>query len=217
MPNLDAIIAVALAGLALSATPGPSMLYVLSRTVGQSRAAGLASALGLCLGGIVLAVATALGLAAVFETSSWMVTVLRYVGSAYLIWLGINMIREAKAESHKTLAVDKVQHRHMSSIIWQGVVVEVLNPKTVLFFALFLPPFINSGDIQTTEAGVMFQLLVLGVLVPLTAIPSDLVVAYTGDTLAKVVNRETLLRERMAWVGGLTLIGIALNLHLQLF
>jgi threonine/homoserine/homoserine lactone efflux protein len=65
MPSLDAMLAVALAGLTLSVTPGPSMLYVLSRTVGQSRAAGLASALGLCLGGIFLAVATALGLAAV--------------------------------------------------------------------------------------------------------------------------------------------------------
>ena len=85
MPSLDAMIAVALAGLALSVTPGPSMLYVLSRTVGQSRAAGLASALGLCLGGVLLAVATALGLAAVFETSGWMVAVLRYVGSAYLM------------------------------------------------------------------------------------------------------------------------------------
>lgn len=215
MPSLDAMIAVALAGLALSATPGPSMLYVLSRTVGQSRAAGLASALGLCLGGIVLAVATALGLAAVFEQSGWMVTALRYVGSAYLIWLGLDMIRGAKAEAQVTLDVEKVRQKPLSSIIWQGVIVEVLNPKTVLFFALFLPPFINAADAQIAGSNITVQLLVLGALVPLTAIPSDLVVAYMGGTMTKVINRERAMRERMAWTGGLILIGIALNLHLQ--
>ncbi|SFQ66587.1 LysE family translocator [Donghicola eburneus] len=216
MPSLDAMIAVALAGLALSATPGPSMLYVLSRTVGQSRAAGLASALGLCLGGIVLAVASALGLAAVFQQSDWLVAALRYIGSAYLIWLGLDMIRSAKAESQVTLDVDSVQKRSLGSIIWQGVVVEVLNPKTVLFFALFLPPFIHAGDAQGAVSSVTLQLLVLGALVPLTAIPSDLVVAYMGGTMTRVLNRQKAMRERTAWAGGLILIGIALNLHLQL-
>lgn len=215
MPSLDAIIAVSLAGLALSATPGPSMLYVLSRTVGQSRAAGLASALGLCIGGIVLAIATALGLAALFEKSSWIVTALRYAGSVYLIWLGLEMIRGAKSEAQVSLDIEQVPQRSLSSIIWQGVIVEVLNPKTVLFFALFLPPFINAGDIHAAEDSVAIQLLVLGALVPLTAIPSDLVVAYMGGTLAKVINRKRAMRERMALVGGLVLIGIALNLHLQ--
>lgn len=216
MPSLDAMIAVALAGLALSATPGPSMLYVLSRTVGQSRMAGLASALGLCLGGIVLAVATALGLATVFQTSDWLVTALRYVGSIYLVWLGIDMIRGAKAEAQVTFNVEKVRQKPLGAIIWQGVIVEVLNPKTVLFFALFLPPFINAGDIQSANASVQIQLLVLGILVPLTAIPSDLVVAYMGGTMTKVINRERAMRERMAWLGGIILIAIALNLHLQI-
>ena len=83
MPQLDSIIAVIFASLALSVTPGPSMLYVLSRSVGQSRSAGLASALGLGLGGILLAVATALGLAAIFAKFDSLILALRYVGSAY--------------------------------------------------------------------------------------------------------------------------------------
>ncbi|KIC49556.1 LysE family translocator [Tateyamaria sp. ANG-S1] len=216
MPTLDAMIAVSLAGLALSASPGPSMLYVLSRTVGQSRKAGLASALGLCLGGIILAVATALGLATVFQTSDWVVTTLRYVGSLYLLWLGFDMIRSARAEAKVTLGVEKVQQQPLTAIVWQGVIVEVLNPKTVLFFALFLPPFINAGDVLSAGATVQVQLLVLGILVPLTAIPSDLAVAYMGGTMANVMNRERAVRERMAWCGGVVLIGIALNLHLQI-
>ena len=80
MPPIETILAVTLAGFALSATPGPSMLYVLSRSMGQNRYAGLASALRLSLGGILLAVATALGLAAIFERYEWIVITLRYAG-----------------------------------------------------------------------------------------------------------------------------------------
>lgn len=215
MPSLDAMIAVAFAGLALSVTPGPSMLYILSRTVGQSRAAGLASAFGLCLGGIVLAVATALGLAAVFETSAWMVVALRYVGSAYLVWLGVDLIRSAKSEAQKSFDIERVQQKSLSSIVWQGVIVEVLNPKTVLFFALFLPPFLVASDVSPVESNVTMQLLVLGALVPLTAIPCDLMVAYMGGTMTQAINRKRVMRERMTWAGGLILIVIAINLHLQ--
>jgi len=215
MPSLDAMIAVAFAGLALSVTPGPSMLYILSRTVGQNRAAGLASAFGLCLGGIVLAVATALGLAAVFETSAWIVVALRYVGSAYLVWLGVDLIRSAKSEAQKSLDIERVQQKSLSSIVWQGVIVEVLNPKTVLFFALFLPPFLVASDVSAVESNVTMQLLVLCALVPLTAIPCDLIVAYMGGTMTQAINRKRVMRERMTWAGGLILIVIAINLHLQ--
>lgn len=213
MPPLDSMIAVALAGLALSATPGPSMLYVLSRTVGQSRAAGLASALGLCLGGMFLAIATALGLATIFERFQWVEVALRYVGSAYLVWLGLEMIHSARAQSKLKLAAGQVQLRPLSSIVWQGMVVELMNPKTVLFFALFLPPFVGAGG--SADGNLQLQLLMLGILVPLTAIPSDLVVAFMAGTLTKVLNRGSGLREGLAWSGGLILIGIALNLHLQ--
>ena len=215
MPQLDAIVSVTVAGLALSATPGPSMLYVLSRSVGQSRAAGLASALGLGLGGVVLAVATALGLAALFTRFDWLVVALRYVGSAYLIWLGASMIRSARAESQTNLKVDDVKERRIFAIIWQGALVELLNPKTVLFFALFLPPFVTVSAGQGDVSSVQMQLLLLGILVPLTAIPSDLFVAYMGGTMTQALNRERALRERLAWVGGLLLIVIAVNLHLQ--
>ena len=214
MPLLNSIISVALAGLALSATPGPSMLYVLSRSMGQSRAAGLASAVGLCLGGMLLAIATAMGLATIFANFSWLVTALRYAGSAYLIWLGVSMIRSASADAQANLEVGKVSRQPLHAIIWQGVLVELLNPKTVLFFALFLPPFVSAGG-RAVEGSVQMQLLLLGVLVPLTAIPADLFVASMGGTMAKTINRKKALREKLAWVGGLVLIGIALNLLLE--
>jgi threonine/homoserine/homoserine lactone efflux protein len=214
MPPLDSILAVLLAGFFLSATPGPSMLYVLSHSVGQSPGAGLASAFGLALGGMLLAVATALGLAEVFKQVPSIVVVLRYLGSAYLAWLGANMIWTARKSAGVQLTPVRVLQKPISAIVWQGVIVELLNPKTVLFFALFLPPFVSACQNLGNPSEVRSQLLFLGILVPLTAIPSDIGVAFLGGTLARSINQRQAFRTGMAWVGGLILITIALNLHL---
>jgi threonine/homoserine/homoserine lactone efflux protein len=213
MPEFGSILSVILAGFALSATPGPSMLYVLSRSVGQSRAAGLASALGLCVGGMLLAIATAIGLASIFDKFDWLVTVLSYAGSAYLIWLGIQMILRGPLEVVTAVKCSANSQESLLNIIWQGILVELLNPKTVLFFALFLPPFVNRGDMEFAEGSVQLQLLILGLLIPLTAIPADLAVAYLGGTITKFVCRKTVIREWLGWVGGVVLIVIALNLQ----
>jgi threonine/homoserine/homoserine lactone efflux protein len=215
MPSLQSLVSVALAGLALSMTPGPSMLYILSQSVGQSRAAGLASAVGLCLGGILLAVATALGLATLFANAAWLVDTLRYVGSAYLVWLGTDLIRNARMNSSLDLTASKVRKKPILSIIWQGFLVEVLNPKTVLFFALFLPPFVVVGHGQPESKNVTVQLLVLGSLVPLTALPSDIFVVIMGSMMTKTLNGNKKARELLAWLGGLVLIGIAVSLILN--
>ncbi len=216
MPSFDTMIYVALAGFALSATPGPSMLYVLSRSVGQSRAAGLASAIGLGLGGIILAGATALGLAAVFSQSSFAIEFLRIAGSLYLIYLGGQMIWEARSSASSEFRVEAVRTRSFWSIIWQGVLVELLNPKTVLFFVLFLPQFVEASGAEIDGDNVTLQLLVLGILVPLTAIPSDIFVAFVGGSAAQRINNNRTARTMLSWVGGLILIGIALNLHFDL-
>ena len=214
MPQLESIISVSLAGLALSATPGPSMLYVLSRTVGQGRAAGLASAFGLAVGGLVLAVATALGLSVIFTSVEWLVPVLRYIGSAYLVWLGLGMIREARTQAQAVLETDSVTGRPFSAVFWQGVLVELLNPKTVLFFALFLPPFVAMDTGPAHQGSVQMELLILGALEPLTAIPSDILVAFMGGSMAEMINRKQKIREVLGYAGGALLILIALNLHL---
>lgn len=216
MPPIDTVLTVALAGFALSITPGPSMLYVLSRSVGQSRAAGLASAIGLGLGGVLLAVATALGLAALFSAFDWIVPTLRIAGSVYLVWLGVDMIISARASASMAVETEPVRERQFSEIVWQGVLIEALNPKTVLFFALFLPPFVTSGAADAGTMDIRVQLLVLGILVPLTALPSDIVVAYLGGTAAEAIRRNQTIRLGLAWAGGMTLIAIAVNLYLGL-
>ncbi len=214
MPPIDSIIAVVLAGFALSITPGPSMLYVLSRSVGQSRSAGLASVFGLALGGVLLAVAAALGLAVVFDRFDWLVIGLRYAGSMYLVWLGFGMIRDAYSNAEVSYEAHQVNRKPIFQIIWQGVLVEVLNPKTVLFFALFLPPFVNLEGAHLNDGSMQLQLLFLGILVPLTAIPSDLLIASMGGAISQALRKGRLIHKSLAWTGGLMLMGIAMNLHL---
>jgi threonine/homoserine/homoserine lactone efflux protein len=215
MPPIDNLLVVVLAGLALSVTPGPSMLYVLSRSMAQGRAAGLVSAFGLCLGGMLLAVATALGLASIFERFEWISVTLRYVGSCYLIWLAVGMIRSA-GESLQLPSPDAPARLiSLSKVFLQGVLVELLNPKTVFFFALFLPPFVEPATFDSVHDNLQMQLLVLGMIVPVTAIPSDLFVAFLGGTLVQKARKNTALRVGLAWFGGLALIAIAINLNIR--
>lgn len=211
MPPIETLIAVAAAGLALSVSPGPSMLYVLSRSVGQSRMAGVASALGLGLGGVVLAIAAALGLAAVFQNSGAAQTVLKLAGSAYLIYLGVQMAIEAIGDAKaKDFVVATVERASFLNILWQGMLVEILNPKTILFFVLFIPPFVDAS--ANGGADVMTQLLILGILVPLTAIPSDLFVAFVGGSFAETVRSNPRVNLALSFGGAAVLTGIGVSL-----
>lgn len=216
MPSIETIFTVAIAGLVLSVTPGPSMLYVLSRSIGQSRAAGFASAIGLGLGGVLLALVAAMGLAAVFQQSETAYIVLTWAGAAYLVYLGVGMIREkrddAGIDEEIALAFEmkaQNQRRTFFQIVYQGVLVEVLNPKTILFFMAFIPPFVEMG-----RGDVVTQMLILGVLVPLTALPSDIVVAIVGGSIAATIRASHRWSMALSWTGGLFLIGIGVSLAL---
>lgn len=212
LPDIEALIAVTLAGFALSLSPGPSMLYVLSRSVVQSRLAGVASALGLAAGGVALAVATAFGLAALLQQFGWLIPLMRLVGSLYLIWLGVGLIRDALARGTTSAALDRVDHQPFASIVWQGFWIELLNPKTVLFFALFLPPFIDVGSAGGGAQDMWLQFLVLGMLVPLTAVPSDLAVAWMGGSAKSLLVQGGTMNKVLGLLGGATIIAIGFSL-----
>ncbi len=206
MPSQEAIVLVILAGFALSASPGPSMLYVLSRSIGQSRNAGLMSAAGLATGGMVHAVAAAVGLSATLAYSPALFRAITIAGAIYLIYLGIQTFRSR----HEALGGPQgVSRQPTWRIFSQGVLVEMLNPKTALFFLAFLPQFINRD-----ADNLALQVLVLGMLIPLTAVPSDIVVAFTGGTLARKIANSAAARTAFGTVGAMLLIGIGLQICL---
>lgn len=146
------------ASLVLAATPGPGVLYIVTRTLAQGRRAGLASVAGVALGNLGNAMAASLGLAALLAVSSMAFTVVKFAGAAYLVWLGIKALRETSADA---VAEEFEAPRH-ARIVRDGFMVALLNPKTALFFAAFLPQFIDpagSAALQSTLFGAAFVMI----------------------------------------------------------
>lgn len=151
------------AAVALNVSPGPDLVYVLSRTITQGKRVGLASAAGVCTGAFVHVVAAAFGLSAILATSAIAFNLVKYAGAAYLIYLGVKALRTAG--KNFTLRAAPTPRVSAAVAFRQGVLIDVLNPKVAVFFMAFLPQFVRP------EAGsVTIQLLFLGSLVIAVAI-----------------------------------------------
>jgi threonine/homoserine/homoserine lactone efflux protein len=198
MPSAAHLAIFALAALAMNAAPGPSNLYVLSRSLAQGAAAGLVSALGLALGNLFHVALAVAGLAALLHYAPALYDAIRLAGAAYLIYLGIKTLRAPGA----TLPAQSAGRRPLGRILFDAALVEMLNPKTALFFLAFLPQFVEPA---AGPAGP--QLLLLGLIVTLTALPCDCLVALAGARLARFFATQA----RRRWPGrlaGSTLIGL---------
>lgn len=152
--------AFAVASFVLAATPGPGVLYIVTRTLAQGRRAGLASVAGVGLGNLGNAMGASLGLAALLAVSSLAFTVVKFAGAAYLVWLGIKALRDRGADAAPAQAAPPSYGApRRGRILRDGVLVALLNPKTALFFAAFLPQFIDpagSAVLQSALYGAAF-------------------------------------------------------------
>lgn len=154
-PLLAAFLA---ASLVLAVTPGPAVFYILTRTLAQGRTAGLASVLGVAAGNFGNALAASIGLAALFAVSAMAFTVVKYAGAAYLVYLGLKAFKAPASQTVETRPAPV----HLHAIFRDGFVVALLNPKTAIFFAAFLPQFMNpegSAIVQSTVLGFLFVLI----------------------------------------------------------
>ena len=203
-PDFTSIMAVIIAGLTLAAIPGPSMMYVVSLSMSQGRMAGFASSVGLALGGMVHAIIASIGLGALIVKSPYLLGGVQIIGAFYLFYLGVNTIRE-KSITSEDLVVEKVDKKSLYAIFRQGIIVELLNPKTILFFIAFLPQFIDSN----TEY-LKLNMLILGILVPLTAIPFDAIATVSGRYLADKIASSGNMQNSIKYISGAILIILAL-------
>jgi threonine/homoserine/homoserine lactone efflux protein len=155
LPALSTLLAFVVASLVLAVTPGPGVFYVLTRTLAQGRKAGLASVAGVALGNLGNAVGASIGLAALFAVSAAAFTVVKIAGAGYLVFLGIQALRGGTPAAQATAFATPRYGR----IFRDGLVVALLNPKTALFFAAFLPQFIDparSAIVQSVGYGAAF-------------------------------------------------------------
>ena len=192
-------IAFLLAALVLAVTPGPGIAYVVARTAAGGRAEGLASCVGTGLGGLFHVSAAALGLSVLLAQSAMAFTVVKYVGAAYLVYLGVRLLL-VKAP----VAVGAVVPGGARRALLEGVLVEALNVKTALFFLAFLPQFLVSGSAPVPQLVVMGTVCVLlNTLVDVGAVLGAARLLQAGHTARR---RARLLNK----VSGVTLVGLGL-------
>jgi threonine/homoserine/homoserine lactone efflux protein len=192
------------ASLVLAATPGPGMLYVLSRTLAGGRREGILSSFGTFLGGMVHVVAAAAGLSVVLATSAVAFSVVKFAGAGYLIYLGIRMIVWARQDlQFKTLPTVETPEPPSSSPFLQGVLTEVLNPKTALFFLAFIPQFISR------QGGHAFAgFLVLGMISVTLNTAGDLLAVVLAAPLGRLFARSVRAQLNQRRASGLVMIAL---------
>ncbi|GAA0838405.1 LysE family translocator [Streptosporangium amethystogenes subsp. fukuiense] len=200
MPDLATLALFCAATLAILLVPGPAVVFIVSRSVAQGRAAGLISALGVHAGSLVHVAAATLGISALLAASATAFTVVKYAGIAYLVWLGVRKL--VRREGGEEIA--EMPRQTGRRMFWEGFVVNVLNPKTAIFFLAFLPGFTNP------EAGpVATQMLVFGLVWVVLGMASDGTYAMLSSALADRVRRSARARRRMDVGSGVVYLGLA--------
>jgi threonine/homoserine/homoserine lactone efflux protein len=187
------------AALVLLITPGPAVLYIVARSIDQGRRAGLVSMLGVHAGTLVHVAAAAAGLSALLAASATAFSVIKYLGAAYLILLGVRRLLDRTT----SVTSPRPERRHLRRAFLDGVVVNVLNPKTALFFLAFLPQFVI-----TARDDVGAQILGLGLLFVALGVVTDGLYAVGAGTAAHWLRGNPQFVRSERWVSGSMYIGL---------
>ncbi len=189
------------AAVLLAVAPGPGMLYVLARSLAGGKREGVLSAFGTFLGGMVHVFAAALGVSIILAKSAVAFATVKYVGAAYLCFLGVRMILDARR--HDSASEVAPALRPARNPLWQGVATEVLNPKTALFFLSFIPQFVSRGD-----GHVFLQFVMLGTISVVLNTTADLIVIALAGPLGERIRSSATFRRRQRTVTGAIMLGL---------
>lgn len=201
MPDASTLALFVAAAFVLLVVPGPAVLYIVARSVDQGRLAGVVSVLGIQLGTLVHVAAATLGISALLVSSALAFNVVKYLGAAYLVYLGLR-----KLFSREPLQRLEVAERaRLARVFWQGAVVNLLNPKTALFFFAFLPQFVDPS-----RGSIALQFLMLGLVFTLMALISDGLYALLAGAVGAWLrgNRRFLRVQRYATGGVYIALGV---------
>jgi threonine/homoserine/homoserine lactone efflux protein len=189
-----------LASLVLAVTPGPGVLYIVTRSLAQGRRVGLTSVAGVALGNFGNAVAASIGLAAIFAVSSIAFTLVKYLGATYLVYLGISTWMAPSNDAAAPQTIQSFQEHAFRD----GFVVALLNPKTAIFFAAFLPQFVGAPEASMT------QTLVLGAIFVVIAAVTDSFYALAAGTVAPVLRATRGVTRLGRGITGAIFVGLGL-------
>jgi RhtB (resistance to homoserine/threonine) family protein len=197
-----------LAVTALNLTPGPDIAYVAGQSIAQGRRAGILSALGVSLGGCAHTVACAVGLTALIAASPGAFNAIKWIGAAYLMWLGLRMLWPGgvSADSEDAQAAPQLSR---GTLLFRGFVTNASNPKVLLFYIAFFPQFVATDSPHKTAA-----FLVLGAVFVMLGLINDCVVAWLAARAARAVRSQPVVRRWIDRVIGAGLIGLGVRLAL---
>ena len=179
--------------------PGPNTLYIIARSVQQGRAAGIVSSLGVQLGTLFHVAAAAFGVSALLLSSALAFDIVKYAGAAYLIYLGIKTL----LTKEKIEPTEEIKRTSLSRVFFQGVIVNVLNPKTALFFFAFLPQFIDP-----IRGAVAMQIVLLGMILVFLGILSDTAYALAAGSLGNRLRGSIRFLRAQRYFAGSVYIGL---------
>ena len=199
-----AFLAFLFAAVVLAITPGPGIAYVVARTVAGGRSEGLASCFGTGFGGLLHVLAAALGLSLLVAQSAFAFNIVKYIGAAYLIYLGVRLL----LQKEETFTVNPVSAQGVRRALFEGVAVEALNIKTALFFLAFLPQFVSPGE------PLVPQLVLLGsVCVALNTLV-DVIAVFAANRLLEFGVARAARARLMTRMSGVTMLGLGAYLAL---
>src|SRR5512134_2485062 len=190
------------ASLALLLVPGPAVLYITARSANQGRLAGLVSVLAIETANFLQAVAATLGLSAILLSSALAFDVVKYLGAAYLIYLGVRKLLVSEEGEEGS----EIKAEPLSRIYWQGVAINLLNPKTALFYFAFLPQFVDPA-----RGNVTAQTLLLGALFVGMAFITDSLYALLASSLAERLRGNRHYQKGQRYFAGLVYVGLGIT------
>jgi len=199
VPSLSTYAVFAATCLALLAIPGPAVLYIVSRSIDQGRAAGLLSVLGVTTGTLVHIAAAAIGLSSLVLASTVAFSAVRYAGAVYLVFLGVRRLLTRDSEA----VVEARTPRSSRRLYTQGFVVNLLNPKTIVFIFAFIPQFV---DVKAGHVGV--QIVLLGLTLAGLGLLSDGLYAIVAGSIADRLRGSRAVARFERWFGGSILVGL---------
>ncbi len=209
MPSLELLAAFLIATTVFAYMPGPGMFYAAAQTLAGGRKAGWFAAIGMQIGGFVHVLAATFGLALVFVAVPMLYFALKIAGAAYLVWLGVKLLLDLESQSQP---FENFQAKAPKRAFWESVTVEVLNPKTAIFFIAFLPQFTD----PTASFPIWVQLLFLGTFANLFFFSADILFVALADKIISLFKRSAgvgLLTKRLS---GCLFIALGLNVAFTL-
>jgi threonine/homoserine/homoserine lactone efflux protein len=208
MPGLDNLLLFGVASVVLVLTPGPNLLYLVSRTLAQGRMAGLVSLAGTTTGFVVHILAAALGLSAVFIAVPVAYDAVRWAGAGYLLWLAWDSVRPAREGAAGGLfAPRRLPRAAPAQLFRMGLLTSILNPKVALFYLALFPQFV-----EPARGGVFAQSLVLGLIQIVVALVGDTLFVLAAARIARWLGERPLWAVAQRWVLGGVFAGIAAKL-----